>query len=130
LREQQPVVQVNSGDRLRLLVEIACKRDQDDVSVVVPILDDGLDNVFYTSTAVMGMKPLNLRAGQRARLEFDVSMNLASGTFHLAAFLHHADTDREIDELRPAATFFVSAVPEVRGTANIFPTIVNCSVIL
>jgi hypothetical protein len=97
------------------------RRQTEGVSVVVGVLDEGLENVFYSSTAVLGQQPLTLRPGQTATVEVSLQMHLATGTFHMAAWLHNAAMDRSIDEVIPAATFVVSAEPDVRGSANLYP---------
>jgi lipopolysaccharide transport system ATP-binding protein len=123
LKHGVPAAQFRSGDAARVHVTFVGRRPVDNVSVVVGVLDDGLENVFYTSTAVLGQTPVSLQPGQSATLEMDLQLHLASGTFHVGVWLHHADMDREIDAAVPAATFFVTSNPEVRGAANLYPRV-------
>ena len=119
----ESAVHFRSGDVANMRVEFVCRRATKCVAVVVQVFDEGMENVFYTSTAALGTASLDMQPGQRASLDLDLNLHLASGTFHLAAYLHDPYADRDIDGVVPAATFFVVADPDVRGSANLYPTV-------
>lgn len=123
LRRAEETVHFASGDEATVEVCFRARRASPQVAVVVQVLDEGLENVFYTSSATLGVAPVDLTAGQTCTMSIGLKMHLASGTFHLGAFLHRPDTDHDYDQVVPAATFFVEAVPDVRGAANLYPTV-------
>ncbi len=113
------------GERAWVDVEFAANRRSEKVAVVLHVLDEGLNVVFNTSDQRLGSAPVDLDAGQRSRVTFELTMHLAAGTFHLAVYLHRYDVKREYDRALPASTFFISSEVDVRGAANLYPRVVH-----
>ncbi len=111
-----------SGEEATVVVEFVARRPTRKVAVVLAILDEGMENVFYTSTdALADTPPLDLDAGERKGATFALTLHLATSTFHVGVYLHRTDIDRVFDQAVPAVTFFVTTDPEVRGAANLYP---------
>lgn len=122
-RQGVPEVRFSSGDEANVTIRFVCRKPAQRVAVVIQVLDEGLENVFYTSSFTLGVEPLNMTQGQICTMVFDLRLHLATGTFHLGIFLHRPDTDRDYDRVVPAGTFFVAADPDVRGAANLYPKV-------
>jgi hypothetical protein len=96
--------------------------------VVLAVLDEGLSEVFNTSTERLEGRSFDLQQGQTVKVTFELDMHLAVGTFHVGVYLYRYDMERELDRVLPAATFFVESEVDVRGSANLYPKLVSCSV--
>jgi hypothetical protein len=96
------------------------------VAIVLAVLDEGLENVFYTSTDALPNSPaMDLHAGESCSVTFKLKLHLATATFHLGVYLHRTDVDKVFDQAVPATTFFVATDPEVRGAANLYPVVTS-----
>ena len=124
VRGADEVVHFRSGDAATVTVSFRARRRSERIAVVLGVLDEGLTTVFYTSTdALPGSPPVDLDVGDTCAVAFGLELHLATGTFHVAVWLHRTDIDHEFDEAMPAATFFVASDPEVRGAVNLWPTV-------
>jgi lipopolysaccharide transport system ATP-binding protein len=119
-RDGQPAVRFHAGEDASVSVTFTARRDTERIAVVIVVLDEGLDEIFNTSSERLGNAPLNLLAGQSYTVTFDLKMHLAVGTFHLGVYLYRYDLEREYDRSLPAATFYVDAEHDVRGAANLY----------
>ena len=123
LQEDRPTVRLRAGSAAQVRVAFTARRTVERVAVVVAVLDEGLEVVFSTSDQRLGAEPCTLAAGETWEVTFDLTMHLANGTFHLGAYLHRYDIEREFDRVVPAGTFFVEADRDVRGAANLYPIV-------
>jgi lipopolysaccharide transport system ATP-binding protein len=124
----RPCLEFQSGDSMRIEVEATARETCRDLSVVIQIVDEGHYAVFDTCTERLGTGPLHLSAGERVRCTFDLDLHLAGGTYHVNAFAHRYVTNQAYDQWSAAATFFVGDVPTVRGAANLYPRMAECTV--
>lgn len=122
-RDGAPATKVRSGEDVSVSVQFTARRPIQRVAVVLAVLDEGLDEIFNTSDQRLGARPTDLAAGQSCTVTFDLKMHLAPGTFHLAVYLHRYDLEKEFDRMLPAETFFVETDRDVRGSANLYPTV-------
>ena len=120
-RDGTEAVRFRSGDPASLTVTLQANSKVEKVAVVIAVLGEGLDIIFDTSSQRLGAEPFDLEAGQRVSVTFDLTMHLAVGTFHVAAYLYRYDQERELDRAMPAATFFVEYERDVRGAVNLYP---------
>ena len=118
-----PAVEVDSGERLTVEVEITARRRCEQLSVVLLVQDDSFYDVFHTGTERLGAPAVTLEAGGRFSCTFTLDAHLAQGTFHIGALLYRYDVQREYDRWLPAATVFVRTDVDVRGAANLYPTV-------
>lgn len=116
-------VRFRSGDAAAVTVSFRANAKVEKVAVVIDVLGEGLDGVFNTSSQRLGMEPFDLGPGQTMSVTFDLTMHLAVGTFHVAAYLYRYDLERELDRAIPAATFFVEYDNDVRGAVNLYPQV-------
>ena len=119
----RPAVRVRAGDDASVSVRLMARRPSQRVAVVLAVLDEGLEIIFDTSSQRLGSPPVDLAAGESCKVTFDLKMHLAAGTFHLAVYLYRYDLQQEFDRMLPAATFFVETDRDVRGAANLYPTV-------
>lgn len=117
----EPALRFRSGEEAHVRVTFVCRRPTPSVTVVIAVLNERLENVFYTSNDALGEAPLDLVPGQVRSVSFDLTMHLATATYHLAVYIHRTDLDADVDQAAPAATFFVTAEHNVRGSANLYP---------
>jgi len=122
-RRADPVFTFQPGESASVLVTFSARLATPRVAVVLDILDEGLDVVFNTSSERLGTPAIDLAAGQRGALAFDLTMHLAPGTYHIAVYLYRYDIERELDRIMPAASFFIESDRDVRGAANLYPTV-------
>lgn len=122
-RAGQPAVRFQAGDDATVTVVFTARRATQRVAVVVDVLDEGLNDIFSTSSERLGTPPVDLETGQTCRVTLDLKMHLAAGTFHVGVYLYRYDISREFDHTLPAATFFVETDRDVRGAANLYPAV-------
>jgi lipopolysaccharide transport system ATP-binding protein len=118
-----PAVRFAPGEKVWLDVTFVANRPTREISVVLEVLDDGLGKVCNTSTQRLGSPAVNLEAGQACTLTFELQVHLANGTFHAGVYLYRHANQREYDRVLPAATFFIGSDVDVRGSANLYPTV-------
>lgn len=121
-------VRFSPGDKAWVDVTFQAKRACDQVAVVLAVLDEGLSEIFNTSTERLEHRSFDLKPGQEVTVTFEVDMHLAVGTFHVGIYLYRYNMEREFDRVLPAATFFVESDVDVRGSANLYPKLVECVV--
>jgi lipopolysaccharide transport system ATP-binding protein len=112
-------------DKAWVDISFKANRPTEKISVVLQVLDEGLDDIFNTSSERLGHPSISLRAGQPCTITFELDMHLANGTFHIAVYLFRYDLQREFDKVLPAATFFVDSEVDVRGGANLYPKVLG-----
>jgi len=118
-------VHFRPGDKAWVDVNFKANRLSEKLAVVLQILDEGLGDLFNTSSERLGHPSITLGAGESHTITFELDMHLANGTFHIAVYLFRYDLQREFDKVFPAATFFVDSEVDVRGGANLYPKVVN-----
>jgi lipopolysaccharide transport system ATP-binding protein len=114
-----------SGETIRVEVTLRARRDVNKVACVLQLLDDKYYEVFNTSTERLGEPPLNLKAGERHKYEFDLQLHLARGNFHLSTLLYRYDVGTVFDQIQPAATLLITSKVDVRGIVNLDPRVVS-----
>jgi ABC-type polysaccharide/polyol phosphate transport system ATPase subunit len=113
----------NSGERIRVDVNVECTGKSEPFSVVLFVNDDRQYEAFHTSTEYLGCPPISLKPGERFACTFELDLNLAGGTFYLGVELFRFNNEKTLHRLFPAATLFVNTLTEVRGVANPHPRI-------
>lgn len=121
-------VRFNPGDKAWVDVTFHANRACENVAVVLAVLDEGLSEVFNTSSERLEHRSLDLKQGQTVTATFELDMHLAVGTFHVGLYLYRYDLEKELDRVLPAATFFIESEVDVRGSANLYPKLIACRV--
>jgi lipopolysaccharide transport system ATP-binding protein len=112
---------IAAGDRIVVHVDVQFNRAVEDAAVGVVIWDLARNLYVYgaTSTAV-GLPPLMGVAGDMASFEFDLTANLARGTYVLEVNVFDEIQHRTFGIVRPAAQFTVAERVSYSGVANLF----------
>jgi len=118
-----------SGETAWVDLEITARKHVEKVASVIWFRDDNEYEIFNTSTERLGYAPTTLEPGQSFRCTFELTMNLAHGTFTLCAAAHRYDIGTSYDRMVPAATLFVGSSTAVRGAVNCFPRITESLVL-
>ena len=81
--------------------------------------------IFHTSTERLGFTPISLQAGGIYRCTFELTLNIAHGTFHLVSEIHRYDLQKSYDRQDPAGTIFIGSTMAVGGAVNCFPRLIE-----
>jgi ABC-type methionine transport system ATPase subunit len=123
-----PAVHFRPGEEAWVDITFSANRDCENIAIILQILDQGLGNVLNTSTERLGRLSLSLHKGQCCTVTFQLTMHLAGGTFHIGVRLYRYDVQREFDQVMPASTFFVVSDVDVKGSANLYPRVIESRV--
>jgi lipopolysaccharide transport system ATP-binding protein len=118
-----PRFDFRSGEKCWVEITVRAVRPIQRVAAVLHILDDKYYEVFNTSSERLGLPPLTLKEGESHTYEFELDLHLANGSFHLRTFLFRYDIERAYADINPAATLFITSPLDVRGAANLYPTV-------
>jgi lipopolysaccharide transport system ATP-binding protein len=124
-----PGVEYPSGSKLYVTVEAQATVRHDDMTVVIMVVDDHQYPAFDTCTQRLTGKAITVDRDQKLTVTFELDLVLASGTFHVNAYLHRYVTSLAYDRWMSAATFFVTGAPEVRGMVTMHPKLVECEIV-
>ena len=116
------------GDTLHVEIDFEARRDARRVAVVVALLGDDLGELFHTSTEQIGVPPVDLRPGQRGTAAFDLTLHLANGSYHVAAYLYRYDKQQQYDRVVPAVTFHVATHMDLVGPLHTYPRLTRFEV--
>lgn len=118
-------VRFKPGDTVSVEVTCLANRACEQVAVVLQVLDDGLADVFNTSSERLQHQSVTVEKEQVFSMTFELQLHLAVGTFHIGVYLYRYDIEHEYDRVFPAATFFIDSDVSVKGTANLYPKMTN-----
>lgn len=114
-----------SGDQAWVDVEVTAREAIEKLAVVIWFTDESQYIIFHTSTERLGYAPFSLQPGGTYRCTFELSLNIAHGTFHLVAEIHRYDIEKGYDRQEPAATIFIGSSIAVGGAVNCFPKLIE-----
>jgi ABC-type polysaccharide/polyol phosphate transport system ATPase subunit len=114
-----------SGQTAWVDVEVTARQAMDKLAVVIWFRDELQYIIFHTSTERLGFAPFSLRPGGTYRCTFELSLNIAHGTFHLVTEVHRYDIQKGYDRRDPAATIFIGSTLAVGGAVNCFPRLIE-----
>jgi ABC-type polysaccharide/polyol phosphate transport system ATPase subunit len=114
-----------SGESAWVDIEVTARQPVEKLAIVIWLVDETQYIIFDTSTERLGHLPFALRAGERYRCTFQLSLNMAHGTFHVCAAIHRYDIQKVYDRKAPASTVFIGSTLAVRGAVNCFPRLVE-----
>lgn len=114
-----------SGQTAWVDIEITARERVDNLAVVLSLLDENQYILFSTSTERLGHRPFSLNAGESHRCTLELTLNMAHGTFHIAAAIRRYDIHKEYDHKNPAATVFVGSSLAIHGGLNCFPRLIE-----
>jgi hypothetical protein len=121
--------QFESGETAWVDIEVRARDTTPKLSVVIWLEDESRYELFNTSTERLGHQPFSLKSREGYRCTFELTLNLAHGTFRVCAAVHRSDVDHTYDRWVPGSTLFIGSTTAVRGAVNCFPRLV-CSEML
>jgi lipopolysaccharide transport system ATP-binding protein len=114
-----------SGQTAWVDVEVTAREAVEKLSVAIWFKDETDYVIFHTSTERLGSAPFSLQPGGTYRCSFELSLNIAHGTFYLVTGIYRYDIQRSYDRLEPSATVFIGSTTAVGGAANCFPRLIE-----
>jgi homopolymeric O-antigen transport system ATP-binding protein len=118
-----------SGETAWVDIEVTAQEVAEKLAVVVWLTDEAQYIIFDTSTERLGHLPFSLRAGECYRCTFELTLNVAHGTFYVCTAIYRYDIQRTYDRKAPAATVFIGSTLAVRGAVNCFPKLVHAETV-
>jgi lipopolysaccharide transport system ATP-binding protein len=113
-----------SGQTAWVDVEVTAREALDRLAVVIWFTDEKQYIIFNTSTERLGSPPFSLQPGGTYRCTFELTLNIAHGTFHLFTEIYRYDIQKSYGRREPATTIFIGSTMAVRGAVNCFPRLV------
>lgn len=114
-----------SGDTAYVDVEVIARQPREKLAVVIWITDDKEYILFDTSTERLGYEPFSLQGGEAYHCTFELTLNIAHGTFGVCVAVHRYDIQKTYDSQLSALTLFIGSTTAVRGAVNCFPRLLE-----
>jgi len=114
-----------SGATAWVDVEVTAREKVDKLAVVIWFTDEKDYIIFHTSTERLGYAPFSLQPGGTYKCTFELSLNIAHGTFHLVTEIYRYDIQKSYDRHDPATTVFIGSTTAVGGAVNCFPRLIE-----
>jgi lipopolysaccharide transport system ATP-binding protein len=114
-----------SGQTAWVDVEVTAREAVNKLAVVIWFADETDHIIFHTSTERLGFAPFSLQPGGTYRCSFELSLNIANGTFHLFSEIYRYDLQKSYDRYDPASTVFIGSTTAVGGSVNCFPRLIE-----
>jgi lipopolysaccharide transport system ATP-binding protein len=119
-----------SGQTVWVDVEVTAREAVDKLAVTIWFSDDTQYLVFHTSTERLGCASFSLQPGGTYRCTFELSLNLAHGTYRLFTDIFRYDIQQSYDRRdQPDATIFIGSTFGVGGAVNCFPRLIESKAI-
>jgi lipopolysaccharide transport system ATP-binding protein len=119
-----------SGQTAWIDVEITAREKVEKLAVAIGLVDESQYELFNTTTERLGHSRISLQPGERYRCRFELSLNMAHGTFYLGVGIRRHDIEKAYGLEAPAATIFIGSTAAVRGAVNCFPKLVEAETVL
>ncbi len=114
-----------SGQTAWVDVEVTANAAMEKLAVVIWFTDEKDYIIFHTSTERLGHAPFSLQPGGNYRCTFELSLNIAHGTFKLITEIYRYDIEKSFDRYDPVTTVFIGSTTAVGGAVNCFPRLVE-----
>jgi len=119
-----------SGQTAWVDVEVTAREAIEKLAVVIWFKDETEYIIFHTSTERLGFAPFSLQPGGTYRCTFELTLNIAHGTFHLVTEIHRYDIQKGYDRQDPASTIFIGSTTAVGGAVNCFPRLIESETVV
>jgi lipopolysaccharide transport system ATP-binding protein len=119
-----------SGQTAWIDVEVTAREKVEKLTVLLWLTDATQYQIFHTSTEQLGHSRFSLQPGDSYRCRFELSLNMAHGTFYVGVAVGRFDIQKAYDSKGPAATVFIGSTSAVRGAVNCFPRLVQAETVL
>ena len=114
-----------SGETAFLDVEVTAREPLEKLAVVIWLTDETEYLLFDTSTERLGHAPFSLKAEESYRCTFELTLNIAHGTFNVCVAVYRYDIQKTYDSQLPAQTLFIGSTIAVKGAVNCFPRLLE-----
>jgi ABC-type polysaccharide/polyol phosphate transport system ATPase subunit len=114
-----------SGETAWVDIEVTARKNVEKLAAVIWLTDEAQNNIFNTSSERLGHRPFSLQAGESYRASFELTLNMAHGTFGVCVAVKRNDIQQEFDRKDPATMVFIGSTNSVRGAVNCFPRFVE-----
>jgi ABC-type polysaccharide/polyol phosphate transport system ATPase subunit len=118
-----------SGETAWVDVEVTARKSVEKLAVLILLTDDSQHIIFHTSSERLGHRPFSLEAGETYRSTFELSLNMAHGTFGVCVGVKRNDIQKEYDKKAPATMVFIGSTTAVGGAVNCFPRLVEAGTV-
>jgi lipopolysaccharide transport system ATP-binding protein len=119
-----------SGQTAWIDVEMTAREKVEKLAVAISLVDESQYELFNTTTERLGHGRISLQPGESYRCRFELSLNMAHGTFHVGVGIRRHDIGKTYGIEAPAATVFIGSTAAVRGAVNCFPKLVEAETVL
>ena len=114
-----------SGQTAWIDVEVIAREAVSKLAVVIWFTDKTEYIIFHTSTERLGFASFSLQPGGTYRCTFELSLNIAHGTFQLFTEIYRYDIEKSFDRYHPTTTMFIGSTTAVGGAVNCFPRLIE-----
>jgi len=114
-----------SGEAALLEVVVTARQPVERLAVVIWLTDEKEYTIFDTSTERLGYEPFSLQTGESYHCTFELTLNMAHGTFNVCAAIYRYDIQKTYDSQLSALTLFIGSTMAVRGAVNCFPRLLE-----
>jgi lipopolysaccharide transport system ATP-binding protein len=119
-----------SGQTAWIDVEVTARERVEKLAVAISLADETQYELFNTTTERLGHGRFSLQPGESYRCRFELSLNMAHGTFYVGVGIRRHDIEKFYDRKELAATIFIGSKLGVRGAVNCFPKLVEGETVL
>jgi len=119
-----------SGQTAWIDVEVTARERIEKLTLALWLNDESQSGIFLTSAEGLGQSRFSLQPGETYRCRFELSLNMAHGTFYVCASVFRYALFKDYDRREPAATIFIGSTLAVRGAVNCFPRLVEAETVL
>ncbi|MCB0178012.1 MAG: ABC transporter ATP-binding protein [Anaerolineae bacterium] len=114
-----PIRTVRSGETVHVEVEVQFFEDAEAPVFASAFYGPNGEVVYDTTTRLLGVSTPNFRAGDRAVIRYELTMNLIDGLYRLTTDLAYNDLSCYYDYVADALSFVVVASDPAKGIANL-----------
>lgn len=114
-----------SGQTAWIDVEVTARERVEKLAILILLADETQYEIFNTTTERLGHGRFALLPGESYRCRFELSLNMAHGTFYVGVGIRRHDIEKFYDHKEVAATIFIGSKLGVRGAVNCFPRLVE-----
>jgi lipopolysaccharide transport system ATP-binding protein len=118
-----------SGQKAWIDLEVTARARCTNIALAIFLKTDEYQDIFSTSTERLGVPSFSLDEGEVYRATFELSLNMASGIYHLAVLVFRYDTRTRYDSWESAATVYLNSDEDVGGPVHCFPKVTRHQVI-
>ena len=118
-----PRAHYTSGERVTVDVDIVSRGSYERLAVILDVTDTNDYNVFKASSESMSGTSFAMAPDEAMTCSFELQLHLAPGRYRISTWVVRYDSATVYDHWVAATTIFVSSGTDIRGVANLYPTV-------